>query len=274
MPLAPVEIAFLKQIIAERSGNVISANQDYLLESRLAPVAKSVGLPNVNALVAELKKQPGGYLPERIAEAMTINETSFFRDGAPFEALRTDILPTLIQKRSATKTINVWCGASSSGQEPYSIAMTIREFFNELNAWNVRILATDLSEEMVKRTAEGSYSQFEMNRGLPTALLVKHFDRNGANWRAKPELRKIIDARRMNLTGAWPTTTFYDVVFLRNVLIYFDQPSKERILTRIAKVMRPDGYLFLGGGETLINLNVPFLREPIGKTVCFRPVTT
>lgn len=274
MPLAPVEIAFLKQIIAERSGNVISANQDYLLESRLAPVAKSVGLPNVNALVAELKKQPGGYLPERIAEAMTINETSFFRDGAPFEALRTDILPTLIQKRSATKTLNIWCGASSSGQEPYSIALTIREFFNELNAWNIRITATDLSEEMVKRTADGSYSQFEMNRGLPTALLVKHFDRNGANWRAKPELRKLIDARRMNLTGAWPTTTFYDVVFLRNVLIYFDQPSKERILTRIAKVMRPDGYLFLGGGETLINLNVPFLREPIGKTVCFRPVTT
>ena len=274
MPLAPVEIAFLKQIIAERSGNVISANQDYLLESRLAPVAKSVGLPNVNALVAELKKQPGGYLPERIAEAMTINETSFFRDGAPFEALRTDILPALIQKRAATRNINIWCGASSSGQEPYSIALTIREFFNELNLWNVKILATDLSEEMVKRTADGSYSQFEMNRGLPTALLVKHFDRTGANWRAKPELRKLIDARRMNLTGAWPTTTFYDVVFLRNVLIYFDQPSKERILTRIAKVMRPDGYLFLGGGETLINLNVPFLREPIGKTVCFRPVTT
>lgn len=274
MPLAPVEIAFLKQIIAERSGNVISANQDYLLESRLAPVARSVGLPSVNALVAELRKQPGGYLPERIAEAMTINETSFFRDGAPFEALRSDILPQLIQKRAGTKSINIWCGASSSGQEPYSIAMTIRDSFNELNSWNVRILATDLSEEMVKRTSEGMYSQFEMNRGIPAAMLIKHFDRAGTHWRAKPELRKLIDARRMNLTGAWPTTTFYDVVFLRNVLIYFDQPSKERILQRIQKVMRPDGYLFLGGGETLINLNVPFVREPVGKTVCFRPVVT
>jgi chemotaxis protein methyltransferase CheR len=273
MPLAMPEINFLKQLIAERSGNIISSNQDYLLESRLLPVAKSAGLDNIQALVNELRRRPSSNLPERIAEAMTINETSFFRDMAPFDALREHVLPALIQKRAVNKALNLWCGASSSGQEPYSIAMLLRDF-NELNSWNVRIHATDLSEEMVKRTQEGIYSQFEVNRGLPAQQLVKNFERTGTQWRAKPELRKMIDARRMNLTSAWPTMAQYDVVFLRNVMIYFDQPTKERILTRIHKVLRPDGYLFLGGGETLITLNVPFLREPIGKTVCFRPVAT
>ncbi len=272
MPLATMEIDFLKQLIAQRSGNVISSNQDYLLESRLIPVAKSVGLENVHALVAELRKQPGSALPERVAEAMTINETSFFRDMAPFETLKDIVIPTMIQKRASTKSLSIWCGASSSGQEPYTIAMIIREYFNELCSWNVKIHATDLSEEMVKRTQEGAYSQFEINRGLPAPMLLRHFERSGAQWRARPELRKMVDARRMNLTSAWPIASQYDIVFLRNVMIYFDQPTKERILTRIHKVLRPDGYLFLGGGETLITLNVPFLREPTGKTVCFRPV--
>ena len=272
MPLATMEIDFLKQLIAQRSGNVISSNQDYLLESRLLPVAKSAGLANVNALVAELRKHTNGLLPERVAEAMTINETSFFRDMAPFEALRSSVIPYMLQARQASKSLNIWCGASSSGQEPYTIGMTLREYFNELGAWNVKIHATDLSEEMVKRTQEGVYSQFEVNRGLPAQMLLRHFERTGNSWRARPELRKMIDARRMNLTGPWPTTTQYDIVFLRNVMIYFDQPTKEQILKRIHKVLRPDGYLFLGGGETLITLNVPFTRETIGKTVCFRPV--
>ncbi len=272
MPLATMEIDFLKQLISQRSGNVISSNQDYLLESRLLPVAKSIGLDNVHALVAELRRQPGSPLPERVAEAMTINETSFFRDMLPFDALRTTVIPSLIQKRAASKSLSIWCGASSSGQEPYTLAMILREHFNELGSWNVKIHATDLSEDMVKRTQEGVYSQFEVNRGLPAQMLIKHFERAGTQWRARPELRRMIDARRMNLTSAWPITAQYDIVFLRNVMIYFDQPTKERILNRIHKVLRPDGYLFLGGGETLITLNVPYLREPIGKTVCFRPV--
>lgn len=150
--------------------------------------------------------------------------------------------------------------------------MIIREYFNELCSWNVKIHATDLAEEMVKRTQEGVCSQFEINRGLFTLRLLRHFERSGTPWRARPELRKMIDARRMNLTSAWPIASQYDIVFLRNVMIYFDQPTMERILTRIHKVLRPDGYLFPGGGETLITLNVAFLREPSGKTVCFRPV--
>lgn len=271
MPLAAPEIDFLKQLIAQQSGNVISSNQDYLLESRLTPVARAAGLDNVQALVAELRRRPGSSLPERIAEAMTINETSFFRDMAPFDALRTDVLPTLIQRRAQQKSLAIWSAACSSGQEPYSIAILIREHFNELAAWNVRILATDLSDDMVRRTSEGLYSQFEVNRGLPSQLLLRHFDRAENQWRIRPELRRLIDPRRLNLTSAWPVSPQFDVVFLRNVMIYFDQAAKERILARIHRILRPDGYLFLGGGETLITLNVPFVREQIGRTVCFRP---
>jgi len=204
MPLATVEMDFLKQLIAQRSGNVISSNQDYLLESRLIPVARSIGLDNVHALVAELRRQPTSNLPERVAEAMTINETSFFRDMSPFDALKETVIPSLLQKRAASKSLSIWCGASSSGQEPYTIAMTLRDYFNELNSWNVKIHATDLSEEMVKRTQDGIYSQLEVNRGLPAAMLLRHFERAGTRWRSRPELRRIIDARRINLTSAWP----------------------------------------------------------------------
>lgn len=272
MALATPDIDYLKTLIAEKSGNVISTSQDYLLESRLSPLAKQAGLPSVERLVAELRRRPGCTLHDQVAEAMTINETSFFRDIQPFDALRTAILPELIRKRLSTKSMSLWSGASSSGQEAYSIAMTLRESFNELGAWNVRIQATDLSDEMVKRTQDGTYSQFEVNRGLPAPLLIKYFERRGTQWQVRADLRKMIDAKRMNLASAWPALASFDVVFLRNVLIYFDQASKERILTRVHKVLRPDGYLFLGGGETLITLNVPFVREPIGKTVCFRPV--
>lgn len=272
MALAAPDITYLKTLIAEKSGNVISSNQDYLLESRLAPVAKTVGLENVERLVAELKKNPAGVLHDRVAQAMTINETSFFRDMQPFDAMKTVILPELIKKRAASRSLNIWSGASSSGQEAYSLAISMRENFNELAAWNIRIQATDLSEDMVRRTKEGVYSQFEVNRGLPAAMLIKHFERNGTQWQAKADLRKMVDAKRINLASAWPVMPMFDVVFMRNVLIYFDQPAKERILQRVHKVLRPDGYLFLGGGETLITLNVPFVREPVGKTVCFRPV--
>ena len=272
MPLAAPDIAYLKTLIAEKSGNVISSNQDYLLESRLTPVAKTVGLDNIEGLVAELKRRPVSVLHDRVAEAMTINETSFFRDMQPFDALRTDIMPKLIRSRAASKSLNIWSGASSSGQEAYSLAITLREHFNELAAWNVRIQATDLSDEMVKRTRDGIYSQFEVNRGLPSQHLLKYFKRNGTQWQVKDELRSMVDAKKMNLASTWPTAIQFDVIFLRNVLIYFDKKTKASILTRIHKVMRPDSYLFLGGGETLITLNIPFVRESVGKTVCFRPV--
>ena len=272
MTLVTTDIEFLRTTIAKRSGNVISAGQSYLLEARLAPVAESAGLADVGALVAELRKNTRTSLHAKVTEAMTINETSFFRDIQPFDALKDHVLPDLAQKRAATRALSVWSAASSSGQEAYSIAIAIRTHFPEMKDWANRVLGTDLSDDMVQRTREGVYSQFEVNRGLPASLLVRNFDRVGLNWRVKPELRKMVEARKMNLADNWSTIARHDVVFLRNVLIYFDARMKERILKRVHQSMHPDGYLFLGGGETLIQLNVPFERSTIGETVCFRPV--
>lgn len=272
MPLAAPDIAYLCGEISKRSGNVVSASQSYLLESRLSPVAKSAGLEDVHSLVKELQKNPRTPLHDQVTEAMTINETSFFRDMQPFDALRDLVLPEFSKTRQATKSLSIWSAASSSGQEAYSIAMLIRTHFPKLADWRVRILGTDLSEEMVKRTRDGSYSQFEVNRGMPASMLVKNFDRTGLNWQAKPELRKMVESKRMNLASDWPPITKYDVIFLRNVLIYFDKATKEKILLRVHKSMRPDSYLFLGGGETLIQMNLPFERVTLGKTVAFRPV--
>lgn len=272
MPLTAPDIDYLRSTIVKRSGNVISAQQSYLLEARLKPVAQSAGLDDVNALVKELQRDPRAPLHDKVTEAMTINETSFFRDMQPFDALKSCVLPELLERRAALRSLSIWSAASSSGQEAYSLATVIRTHFPEMAAWNVRILGTDLSEKMVQRTREGSYTQFEVNRGLPVSMLVKNFDRKGLNWQAKPELKKMIEARKMNLTESWPTIAKHDVVFLRNVLIYFDIKTKVQILNRVRESMRPDGYLFLGGGETLIRMNVPFKRVTLGKTVAFRPI--
>ncbi len=271
MALVTEDVDYLRNLIARRSGNLVSSEQAYLLESRLTPVARSLGMIDVAALVAELRRTGEGQLGDRVAASMTINETSFFRDLQPFDALREVIIPQLIAKRSSMRQINIWSGASSSGQEAYSIAMTIRENFPELNAWNVKIHATDYSDEMVRRTTEGKYTQFEVNRGLSAKMLVKYFDRSGPTWQVKEDLRKMVDCRKMNLTGIWPLLPAFDVVFLRNVLIYFDQAAKTEILRKVRRAMRPDGFLFLGGGETLINLPAPFARQSVGKTVCFVP---
>ncbi|MCA9058700.1 MAG: hypothetical protein KDA85_09380 [Planctomycetaceae bacterium] len=272
MPLAPYDIDYLCTAIAARSGNQISASQSYLLEARLTPIARSAGLADVQALVAQLRSNPRNPLHDAITEAMTINETSFFRDVQPFDAMQSEILPQLAERRRTTRSLSIWSAACSSGQEAYSIAMLLRTNCPSFNTWNIRIHCTDLSEEMVRRTREGAFSQFEVNRGLPAPMLVRWFDRKGMQWQVKPELRQMIEARKMNLTENWSTLTQHDIVFLRNVLIYFDRKMKEQILRRVHQAMRPDGYLFLGGGETLLQMNVPFERVTVGKTVCFRPV--
>lgn len=271
MPLAITEIDFLRNVVSQRSGNVLTQEQGYLLESRLTPVAHEAGLKDVVALVAELRKSNASALHDRVSEAMTINETSFFRDTHPFQALRETILPTLIESRRATKQLSIWCAASSCGQEPYSIAILIREHFPQLVDWNVRIVGTDLSEEVLKKARQGSYSQFEVGRGLPAKLLINHFKRVGTEWVLKDEVRRLVEFRKMNLTQTWPYMAPADVVFIRNVLIYFDVPTKQSILSRALRVLRPDGYLFVGGSETLLNMNLPIRRETIGQTAVYRP---
>jgi chemotaxis protein methyltransferase CheR len=266
------DLDYLRNVVTQRSGNVVTAAQDYLFESRLQPLLAGVGLENLEDLITELRRAPFSAMHDRVAEAMTINETSFFRDQQPFDALRDVILPRIIAHKQNTRCLTIWSAACSSGQEPYSLAMLIRESFPELDTWQVRVLATDLSEDMVLRTRTGAYSQFEVNRGLPARMLMKYFDRHGTQWIVKPELRRMIDCRRANLTTIGPGLPPCDIILLRNVLIYFDLPGKEQILGRIHHVLQPHGCLFLGGGETLINMKAPFVREPVAQTVCFRPV--
>ena len=271
MILTDPDIEFLSGVVAEFSGNVITPRQAYMLEQQLKPVAKSVGLTSVTELVGKMRKTPSSILSTQVAEAVTVNETSFFRDNHPFVALEKKVIPDLIVKNQATKKLRIWCAACSCGQEPYTIAMVLRESFPQLKNWKVEIIATDLSDEMLQKSKSGLYSQLEVNRGLPVKKLIKFFDRNGSNWQVKKELRDLIQFRRLNLTAAFPQLGEFDIVFIRNVLIYFDQSTKAQILNRVRRVMRSDGYLFIGSAETTIGLGVPFKREEVDVSVCYRP---
>ncbi|OYP36454.1 CheR family methyltransferase [Rhodopirellula sp. MGV] len=271
MTLATSDIDFLRDLVAKHSGNVIAPRQVYMLEQRLAPLAGTIGLGDVPALVAKLRSTNDANLSNQVAEAVTVNETSFFRDMHVFEAMRKSVIPDLMKKNERSKEIRIWCAACSSGQEPYSLSMVIREHFPQLASWKVSIVATDLSEEMLSKSRSGAYSQLEVNRGLPAKSLVRYFERKGASWQAKRELSELIDFRRLNLTTPWPFLGQFDVIFIRNVLIYFDQRTKADILTRMRRALRPDGYLFIGAAETTIGLNVPFQRTEIDATVCYRP---
>ena len=269
--LSNPDIDFLSNLVSKTSGNVIVARQAYMLEKQLRPVAERVGLANAAELVAHLKKSPSAQLSSQVAEAVTVNETSFFRDVHPFTALKSTILPDIIARNRSKRRLRIWCAASSSGQEPYTIAMVIKEHFPELASWNVEILATDISNEMLEKCSHGSYSQLEVNRGLPVTKLVRFFERDGANWRAKKELRDLIKFRHLNLTSRWPEMGKFDLVFARNVMIYFDRPTKTEILNRVGGVLAPDGYLFLGSAETTIGLSVPFQRKDVDVSFCYRP---
>lgn len=270
MSLSTTDIDFLKKLVAEQSGNIVNDRQAYLLEQRLGPIAKSRGINGSAELVAEVRRTRDPALTKKISESITVNETSFFRDIHPFEAMKSTILPDLIKARRSTRKLNIWCAACSSGQEPYSIAMTIRENFPELENWNIKILATDISEEMLSKARGGNFSQLEVNRGIPARTLIQNFDRQGTAWIAKPKLRSLIDCRRLNLSKAWPFLGEFDIIFIRNVLIYFDQKSKEDILNRAGKLLKKDGYLFLGSSETTIGTSIPFKRNQIDDTICYR----
>lgn len=273
MSLATPDIDFLRGVVADLSGNVIAPRQVYMLEQRLNPLAESLGLTDIDELVKELRRSHDTPLKTKVAEAVTVNETSFFRDVHPFDALRTSIIPELVKKNAAKKSIRIWCAAASTGQEPVSIAMTIRESFPELSNWKFDIVATDLSEEVLDRCRSGNYSQLEVNRGLPARKLIRFFERSGADWRTKPEIRDMIRYERLNLTKPLTFISQFDIVFIRSVLIYFDQPTKTDILNRVHRTLCPNGYLFIGSSETVIGMGLPYRREEIDATVCYRPTT-
>jgi len=263
------EFTFISDMVRTRSAIVLEPGKEYLVEARLAPLLRELGLESIGALVTKLRQGNGG-LAERVTEAMTTNETSFFRDVAPFQALRTSVVPTLLEARKVPRSLRIWCAASSSGQEPYSIAMTIDDAFPQLRDWNLQIVATDLSPAMVERGRSGVYKALEVNRGLPAPMLIKYFTKVGVDYELKPEIRSMVDFSELNLIGAWPAFPTFDIVFLRNVLIYFDVETKRTIFGRVKRLLASDGFLFLGAAETTMNIDDGFERLPFERAGCYR----
>lgn len=269
--IAPVDFDYLRQLVHERSAIVLEPGKEYLALSRLEPVARGAGLTSIGELVATLRtERTPGRLTDAVIDAMTTNETSWFRDVHPYDSFRTAVLPDVLERKRATRTFSIWSAACSSGQEPYSLAMVLRDYLADVDQWNVRIHATDLSQTMVERTRAGRYTQLEVNRGLPAQLLVRHFERDGTHWQVNDALRRMVSVATHNLSVPWPPMGPFDVVLLRNVLIYFDVPTKQEILRQVRRVLTPGGWLLLGGSETTLNLDETFERVPVGKTVWYR----
>ncbi|HGY91654.1 MAG TPA: protein-glutamate O-methyltransferase CheR, partial [Planctomycetes bacterium] len=262
---------YVAELVRNRAAIVLDSGKEYLVEARLAPLAREEGLPNVDALIERLQDASSEHLRERVVDAMTTNETSFFRDVTPFNILRDSILPEIIEARSGGRQLTIWSAACSTGQEPYSIAMLLREY-PALAGWNLRILATDFSSEALARAESGQFRQMEVNRGLPAMYLVKYFTQRDAMWVTKPEIRDIIEFSPINLAQPWRSRPKVDVMFLRNVMIYFDEETKRSILEQAHKSIAPDGYLFLGAAETTMRLHDGFVRMPFERACCYRVV--
>ena len=255
--MTPNDMEFMAQMLKRRSGLIITADKQYLLESRLTPVARANGLPDVTAVIAKLRAgdEP---LTRTVVEAMTTNESFFFRDKTPFDHFEKVILPALLKSRASAKRIRIWCSAASSGQEPYSLAMILKEKAALLAGWRVEILGTDLSTEILARANAGLYSQFEVQRGLPIQLLMKYFKKEGDQWRVTDDIRSAVQYRPLNLLDPFTGLGTFDVVYCRNVLIYFDEPTKRNVLTRVAQLLPADGYLLLGAAETVVGVTEVF----------------
>ncbi|ABQ33750.1 MULTISPECIES: CheR family methyltransferase [Bradyrhizobium] len=251
--MIPPDYEFLRKLLKDHSGLDLSSDKQYLLESRLLPLARKSGMRDVSDLVQKLK---GGSSPfvAQVVEAMTTNETFFFRDKTPFDHFRDVIMPELLKTRAGRRSVRIWCAAGSTGQEPYSIAMCLKEMGLALNGWRVEVLATDLSQEVLEKSKTGLYSQFEVQRGLPIQLLVKYFKQTGELWQINADLRAMVQHRQLNLLHDFSRLGIFDVIFCRNVLIYFDQETKINIFNRLAKAIEPDGFLMLGAAETLVGL--------------------
>ena len=258
-----VDFDFISDLLKAGSGLVLTIEKVYLLESRLIPVARKHGHDTLEALIAALRRTPKGPLFTEVMEAMTTNESFFFRDVKPFETFRKVFLPEIIKRRAASKTLRIWCAAASTGQEPYSLAMLLQEEAKQLVGWNCSILGTDISEEVLDRAKSGIYTHFEVQRGLAITQLIKFFEKQGELWQIKPDIRKIVQYRKFNLLDDPSSLGQFDVVFCRNVLIYFDVETKGKVLARIAKVMDKDGILMLGAAETVMGISDAF-RPVVG----------
>ena len=252
------EFDFLCKLLKDRSGLVLTRDKAYLLESRLLPVARKCDLKSVDELVAAVRMRPNGDLARDVIEAMTTNESFFFRDIKPFDQFKNFVLPELMKARAARKSIRIWSAACSSGQEPYTLAMLLAEQQAKLAGWTIDIVATDLSTEILDKAQAGLYSQFEVQRGLPIQYLMKYFKQQGERWQIDQAIRSRVRFRVFNLLDDPGSLGGFDVIFCRNVLIYFDQPTKTTVLDRLSRILANDGYLFLGGAETVLGISDKF----------------
>ena len=256
--MSPFDYKFLCGLLKERSGLMLAEDKEYLVEARLMPVARRAGCGSIAELVRRLRAPEGEALIVEVVEAMMINESFFFRDRLPFDRLRDTVLPALIAARAATRRLRIWSAGSSTGQEPYSLAMLLKEFAPQLADWTVEILASDISKEVTEKARAGLYTQFEVQRGLPIHLLMTHFERSNDQWRIAADVREMVRFRQQNLLDDFSALGRFDVVFLRNVLIYFDPATKADVLKRVADVLVPDGYLLLGAAETVVGVSDHF----------------
>ena len=260
--MKPADFEFISQLINKRSGLVLTEDKAYLLESRLMPVARKRGMKGLEDLISAIRTSQEEGLLREVTEAMTTNESFFFRDLKPFDTFRDVTLPDLLKNRAANKSFRIWCAAASSGQEPYSLAMVMKEQAAKLTGWSHEIIATDISTEMLVKAGNGIYSQFEVQRGLPIQMLLKYFKKANDVWEIDPSLRDRVTYKEFNLLNDPKALGAFDVVFCRNVLIYFDQPTKTLILDWISRMIPADGRLFLGGAETVLGITDKFKPVP------------
>jgi chemotaxis protein methyltransferase CheR len=270
-----VDYGYLRQLVFGFSQNVLDPSRDYLFDTRLTKLLRNQGMTHLDELILHLKNRKDPLLERSIADAMTINETSFFRDSRPFELLRTELLPKLIENRRHLRSLRFWSAACSTGQEAYSLALLILEHFPLLAGWSIRIEGTDICTEVVEKAQAGCYHRIEMNRGLPARFLVQYFDHTGENWTVKPEVRKMCNFRTANLCSSQlpfnRKDDCFDIILLRNVMLYFSHETRKPLLTGIHKMLAPDGMLFLGSSEQPAD---PSIWTPVlaGGTCHFRPL--
>jgi chemotaxis protein methyltransferase CheR len=271
--VTPLDYEYLRKLLRERSGLVLAPEKQYLIESRLMPVARRADCASITDLVRRLREPDSEPLKVEITEAMTINESFFFRDKIPFDRFRDTVLPALLTARAHTKRFRIWCSAASTGQEPYSLAMMLKSMQEKFAGWRIEILATDISNDVLEKARAGIYSQFEVQRGLPIQMLMQYFEQVGEQWRLSEAIRKMVQFRQLNLIADFASLGTFDVVFCRNVLIYFDQATKVGVLDRIYRQLAPDGFLLMGAAETVVGLTDIFvpLAEKRGLYVRAEP---
>ena len=251
----PLDYEYLRKLLKERSGLALAADKQYLLESRLLPIARQQGFRELSELVDKMRRKGAERLTMEVVEAMATNESFFLRDKIPFDHFRDVIIPALLSARAAERKIRIWCAACSTGQEPYSLAMILDGMSASLRGWDIEILATDFSNAVLERAQSGSYTHFEVQRGLPIQLLLEHFTKEGERWQIASNIRAMVKFQHLNLLRAFNHLGRFDAIFCRNVLIYFDRPTKIELLERLARATQRDGYLVLGAAESVVGLS-------------------